>query len=159
MDNEAILKHFSKIILKGSYNDRANIVYEYIRSHAKTKEDDFFCIAEKDNTECFSASIHLSDNTKSSILRNNGVKFYFGKLRKLQRVDDFKTKVRLAIDLAEQDEDASLDEKKEIFKRKFPGLVNIIVSDGNFYSHFVYSWDCFFSEQRGDTRYVAWLNG
>lgn len=82
-----------------------------------------------------------------------------GTQSKLEKIEDFKRKVILAIDSAEL-KGENVNEKRDRFEDVFSGKVNILVySSANVDSYFFYKWDCCFTETRNGTTYRAWLWG
>ena len=80
-------------------------------------------------------------------------------MKKQKKIENFKTKVLSAIDVVES-MGGSLSAKRDNFVEIFPGNVNVVLSHGNeFDLFFTYSWDCYVSEKRGETKYDAWLTG
>ena len=149
---EETKEHFSHLPLNGTLFDRAECVIKFIQRNTHN----YVCFAREKNVR-LSLSCYVDGDYCN--FSNNGVEFCLAKLHKLKPIENFASKVRLAIDLAEK-MGGSLNEKLNSFTQTFPGNVNVIVSEGKQFDVCLrYNWDCYLKEYRGVTKYMAWLCG
>ena len=101
--------------------------------------------------------MQVSSTSGFSQFTINGVDYIIGKQRPINKVEDFKRKVILAIDSAET-KGGSYSEKLNRFKDIFTENVNVVVAKGSEAQLYAtYNHGCYFSETRNGTTYTAWI--
>lgn len=148
MDQESVLKFFSKIHLIGTKYERANTVVDCLR--LINGSGNYVCfIGSNWNATCCIKGDYLD-------FENNGEKFKVGKLESQStNTENFKRDVILAIDSAEI-RGGTTEQKRDRFKEIFSGSVNVCVYKATSSSVCAHA-NISHAETRGDTTYLAWI--
>ncbi len=144
-----VLSQFKNIQIYGTAKERAVTVFNFLERKSGSHH---FVIADWNGKE----AIGIYTKTGLSEFTNNGMVYLIGELKELNKVEDFKKKVILAIDSAEI-RGGSLREKRDRFFEIFTEKVNLVVSEGDIGRMFCYKTDFYFRENRNGTVYRAWL--
>lgn len=143
---------FSNISINGSYYQRAKTVVDFIR-----RESANYVCYSKDKSVGTAFSLSAIDGYH--YFSNNDSEFLLARLKKQNKIEDFKKKVLSTIDSVES-VGGSLASKRKRFVELFSGNVNVVLSDGDkFDVFFTYSFNSYVLEKRGKTKYEAWLTG
>lgn len=162
---QEIENFFSGIQINGNLDERAKCVVEFIERSSGGIRDRHFCVAISPNAEMylnvFVVKFGTEKNLQAGKFENNGTDFMIGKLSEFGKIRNFKDRVVCAIDEAEATSMYdSLKEKARVFGKVFGRDVNLLLVRGKEHLSGVYVRnvkDNFYSEARGDVKYVAWI--
>jgi hypothetical protein len=146
-----VLSQFKNIQIYGTAKERAVSVFNFLERKSGSHH---IVIADWNNGK---EAIRINTKTGLSEFTNNGMVYLIVELKELNKVEDFKKKVILAIDSAEI-RGGSLREKRDRFLEIFTEKVNLVVSEGDIGTKLCYKTGFYFRENRNGTVYRAWLN-